>query len=419
MDDIARRWDITSLDALLPPGLNPPHISRNLIMLLNRLSRHLTAADASRRLQDAIQCRRAAETLANKKVAKREYLTRADALKVIADNDIPDLRFGADADEDGPSHLDPSEPSIDVATGPEERADDISEEASHAPDDASHAVEESKDTAPAPSRLEDTAHATHTTPRPNRGQAVDPPPLGHAQQLISPPSDSALSSHANASTSRRVSARGLGSERAATPSPCNCASGPNRRPSPPAQTLKRRWADLETDVNLEVTRLESRTKIQRALLICARAERDDAHDKHAAMESEVTILTDGAESMELECLHLQDRLPATILALQGLLPHIFPGAELPPPGADLDVRDPAGAIAQTIVTFRDAVAAQLRHKEVLDQRLETARSSLDVAAKALESKVSEVTKLEQLLAELEQELDEHTDMSQLLRKKRR
>lgn len=415
MEDIARRWDIPSLDALLPPGLNPPHISRNLIMLLNRLSRHLTAAEASRRLQEAIRCRRAAETLANKKVAKREYLTRADALKVIADNDIPDLRFGADADEDGPSHLDPSEPSIDVVTGPEERTDDVSEQTSHAPGDASHPAEESKDIAPAPPHLEDTAHATPATPRPKRDQAVHPLTLGHAQQLISPPSDSSGSG----STTRSASARGLGRERAATPSPCNCASGANRRPSPPAQTLKRRWTDLENDVNLEVTGLESRTKIQRALLICARAERDDAHEKHAAMESQVAILAEGAESMELECLHLQDRLPATILALQGLLPHMFPGAELPPPGADLDVGDPAGAIAQTIVTFRDAVATQLRHKEVLDQRLETARSSLDVVAKALESKVSEVTKLEQLLAELEQELDEHNDMSQLLSKKRR
>lgn len=415
MEDIARRWDIDSLDALLPPGLNPPHISRNLIMLLNRLSRHMTAAEASRRLQEAIRCRRAAETLANKKVAKREYLTRADALKVIADNDIPDLRFGADADEDGPSHLDPSEPSIDAAAGPKERTDDISDEMSHAPGDASHAVEESKDTAPAPSHLADPAHATPATPRPKRDQAIRPPTLGQAQQLISPASDSAGSG----STTRSASARGLGSERAATPSPTNCASGANRRPSLPAQTLKRRWTDLENDVNLEVTRLESRTKIQRALLICARAERDDAHDKHAAMESQVAILTEGAESMELECLHLQDRLPATIVALQGLLPHIFPGAELPPPGAELDIQDPAGAIAQTIVTFRAAVATQLRHKEVLDQRLETARSSLDVAAKALESKVSEVTKLEQLLAELEQELDEHNDMSQLLSKKRR
>ncbi|KAK0752626.1 hypothetical protein B0T18DRAFT_94023 [Schizothecium vesticola] len=432
MADIARRWDIASLDDLLPPGLSPPQFSRNLIMLLNRLSRHLIAADASHRLQEAIRCRRATETLANKKVAKREYLTRADALKVIADNDIPDLRFGADADEDGPSHLDqrrasldPSEPSIDAATGSEERAHDtssistsFSSGTSNASRNASPTIEGSKDTTPESSPLEDTAHATHMTPRPKRGQVVNPPPLGHAQQLTPPSSDSGMSSDVNGSANSRKSARGLDSE-TITPSPFNYASGPNQRTSPTGETLKRRWAELEDDVNLEVTRLEGRTKLQQALLDCAHTESDDAHEKHAAIESRVALLTAEAESMQLECLHLQDRLPATVLALQGLLPHIFLGAKLPTPGADLDIRDPGGAIAQTIITFRDTVAAKLRAKEELEQRLETAMSSLHVAAKVLESKVSEVTELEQLLAELERELDESNEMSRLLSKKRR
>jgi len=116
-----------------------------------------------------------------------------------------------------------------------------------------------------------------------------------------------------------------------------------------------------------VTRLEGRTKSQQAFPDCLRAERGDAYEKHAAIESRVALLTEKPESMQRECLHLQYRLPATVLALEGLLPHTFPGAELPPPGAVLDIRDPGDATAQTIVTFRDTVAAKLRTKEELEQ----------------------------------------------------
>jgi hypothetical protein len=46
-------------------------------------------------------------------------------------------------------------------------------------------------------------------------------------------------------------------------------------------------------------------------------------------------------------------------------------------------------------------------------------SSLHIAAKVLESKVSEVTEPEQPLAELKQELDESNEMSRLLSSKKR
>jgi hypothetical protein len=123
-----------------------------------------------------------------------------------------------------------------------------------------------------------------------------------------------MSSHVNGSTNRRESARGLGSE-TATILTYNCASAANRRTSPPAQTLKRRWAELEDDVNPEVMHFESRNKSQQALLDCPCAERDDTYKKHAAIESQVALLTEEAESVELECLYIQDRLPATVLAL--------------------------------------------------------------------------------------------------------
>lgn len=87
-------------------------------------------------------------------MAKHEYFTRTDALQVIADNDIPCLRFGANADEDGPPNLgqrrvslDLSKPRIGVATGPEERAYDalsiftsFSSETSNASRSICHAI---------------------------------------------------------------------------------------------------------------------------------------------------------------------------------------------------------------------------------------------------------------------------------------
>ncbi|KAK1828894.1 hypothetical protein QBC39DRAFT_436037 [Podospora conica] len=437
MVDIARRWEIPSLNELLPPGLRPPRFSRNLIMLINRLSRYLSAADASHHLQNAIRTRRAAEILAHKKVPKREFLTRGDALRVIADLNLPDLRFApgaaADDDEDDTSQPDqrrpspsPGEPSSNAAIEPEERAEEQEDDASSIPastssgaSSARHRGHESEDIQ-APSGAGDAApladqESKYPTPVSLPLEDITPVPGLRNPTLTTPKNPQPRGSRLTPpSTESSISSRELGSETAIPSS----SSGACRHANPVKPSLKRRWAELADDLDLEVMLIEGRIKSRKVGLECARGERDDAHAKHAAIQGQVALLTEEAESIQRECLHMEERLPAVTRALEGLLSHIFPWAELPALGDDLDVRDPGGAIAQTIVTFRDTVASKLAAKEELERQLQVAKTNLDVAATFLESKVSEVSELEKVMAELEQELQANKEMSQLLSKKR-
>ncbi|KAK0710749.1 hypothetical protein B0H67DRAFT_583350 [Lasiosphaeris hirsuta] len=199
--------------------------------------------------------------------------------------------------------------------------------------------------------------------------------------------------------------------------PRDRASSVFHRISPSEDNIKRKWIELASEIEQEVVRLEAQVNAQKALLECIENERVEAELKYDNLGSQVDRLTGEYETIVAESARLQERLPDVTTQLEGILADLFPGEEISK-GGTVDVETPAGAVTQTLATFRDAVGVKARACEKISRQLEIAKSNHGMMEKTLEAKEQELVELDDHVKKLEQDLEDLKMDASILKKRR-